>query len=87
MRSTKVAQTIIEPDITVSTVQLPPNMSYGNPFETMIFSDDNDVIGDYQTRSATLDEALLAHIDAIAFVIKENKIGIQNRMQIMLADN
>jgi len=70
MRSIKVAQTIIEPDITISTVQLPPGASFGNPFETMIFSGDDDVIGDYQTRSATLDEALLAHIDAIAFAIK-----------------
>lgn len=68
MRSIKVAQTIIEPDITISTVQLPPNISYGNPFETMIFSDDSE-FKNYQTRSATLDEALLGHIDAIAFVI------------------
>lgn len=69
MRSIKVARTIIEPDITISTVQLPPEVSYGNPFETMIFSDDTK-FDNYQTRSATLDEALLAHIDAIAFVIK-----------------
>lgn len=76
MRSIKVAQTIIEPNITVSTIQLPANVTYYHPFETMIFSDDDNVIGDYQTRSATLDEALLAHIDAIAFVIKGDKDGL-----------
>ena len=70
MRSTKVAVTVIKPDITVSTVKLPANVGCAHPFETMIFSGDDDVTGDYQTRSATVDEALLAHIDAIAFVIK-----------------
>ena len=77
MRSIKVAQTIIEPNITVSTIQLPANVTYYHPFETMIFIDgNNDLIGDYQTRSATLDEALLAHIDAIAFIIKGDKDGL-----------
>lgn len=69
MISLKVATTKIEEIATISTVQLPPEVSYGNPFETMIFSDD-DKFSEYQVRTATREEALLAHIDAIAFYIK-----------------
>lgn len=58
--------------ITVSTVQLPPDQSLPNPFETMVFTED-ETMNEYQVRSATLDEALLAHIDAIAYVIGGKK--------------
>lgn len=71
MRPLQVAKTLIEGTAVISTIQLPPSQSIYNPFETMIFSDDESR-DEYQVRSATLSEALLAHIDAIAFVIKES---------------
>jgi len=58
----------------ISTVLLPPNVSYGNPYETMVFNEED--IATYDTRSATLDEALLAHIDAITIVMKEMTNGL-----------
>lgn len=68
MMPTPVAKTNIERVAIISTVQLPPNASFGNPFETMIFFEDESK-EEYQVRSVTRAGALLAHIDAIAFVI------------------
>ena len=69
MRPLQVAKTNIEGVAIISTIQLPAEQSIYNPFETMIFSDDESK-EEYQVRTATREEALLAHIDAIAFVIK-----------------
>ena len=69
MRPLQVAKTQIEGIAIISTIQLPAKQSWSNPFETMIFSDDESK-EEYQVRTATREEALLAHIDAIAFVIK-----------------
>lgn len=74
MISQRIAETRIEGVAVVSTVLLPPNMSYGNPYETMIFNGEETAT--YDTRSATLDEALLAHIDAITIVMKEITDGL-----------
>ena len=69
MRSLQVAKTDISGVAVISTVQLPANLSYGNPFETMIFSENENING-HDSRSGSLDEALLAHMDAIAVVLK-----------------
>ena len=69
MLSTKVAETRIEGVAIISTVLLPPNMSYGNPYETMVFTDDDSLI--FDSRTDTLTDAMMTHIDAIAYVIKE----------------
>jgi hypothetical protein len=74
MISKQIAKTKIEGIATVSTILLPSNMAYGNPYETMIFDGYDNAWHD--TRCATLDEALLAHIDAISMVIK--KMGETN---------
>ncbi len=69
MLSTKVAETKIEGVGVISTVMLPQNMAYGNPYETMIFTDHEEI--HYDTRTDTLVDSLMNHIDAIAYVIKE----------------
>lgn len=69
MRTIKVAKTDIEGVAIISTVMLEHEHLYVHPYETMIFSDD-EKFEDYQVRTTTREEALLAHIDAIAFVIK-----------------
>ena len=74
MISTQIAETKIKGVGVISTVLLPPNMSYGNPYETMIFNGED--VATHDTRSATLDEALLAHIDAITIVMKEMSDGL-----------
>lgn len=69
MRSIRVAETKIESFATISTIQLPPIITSEILFETMIFPANEGAI-DYQVRSTTRDDALLAHMDAIAVVLK-----------------
>ncbi len=71
MLSTSIARTVIDEVTTISTILLPNPELYVNPYETLIFTI-NERTSDYESHSATKEEALLAHIDAIAFYIKEN---------------
>lgn len=69
MISTKIAETKIEGVAVISTVLLPANIAYGNPYETMVFTKDDSL--SFDSRTDTLTDAMLNHIDAIAYVIKE----------------
>ena len=69
MLSQKIAETKIEGVAVISTVMLPQNMAYGNPYETMVFTKDDSLM--FDSRTDTVTDALLNHIDAIAYVIKE----------------
>ena len=67
MMPTPVAKTNIEEVAIISTIQL-PLVESSHSYETMIFFEDEGK-EEYQVRSTTRASALLAHIDAIAFVI------------------
>jgi hypothetical protein len=69
MISQRIAETRIEGVAIISTVLLPPEMSYGNPYETMVFTSDDSL--NFDKRTDTLTDAMLNHIDAIAHVVKE----------------
>lgn len=69
MKSTSIAKTVIDETITISTIMLPFPELYVHPYETLIFVANERTV-DYEMHSATKEEALLAHIDAIAFYIK-----------------
>lgn len=69
MLSTKIAETKIEGVAVISTVMLPQNMAYGNPYETIVFTEDDSLT--FDSRTDTLVDSLMNHIDAIAYVIKE----------------
>lgn len=82
MLSQKIAETKIEGVAVISTVMLPQNMAYGNPYETMVFTKDDSLT--FDSRTDTLVDSLMNHIDAIAYVIKEIH-GLQNSMHVMLS--
>lgn len=68
MMSTPIARTKIG-ETTISTILLPNPELYDKPYETLIFTV-NERTSDYESHAVTRDEALLGHMDAIAFVIK-----------------
>ena len=84
MLSQKIAETKIEGVAVISTVMLPQNMAYGNPYETMVFTKDDSLT--FDSRTDTLVDSLMNHIDAIAYVIKEIH-GLQNYVHVMHASN
>ena len=67
MLSTKIAETKINGVAVISTVLLPANIAFANPYETIVFTDDDSLT--FDSRTDTLTDAMLNHIDAIAYVI------------------
>ena len=57
-------------EVTVSTIHMHDGF-YADQYETMIFYKDKNNKPEFQRRHASHDEALLGHIDAITFAIKE----------------